>query len=49
MMNILLPTDFSENSRNAAAYALQFFKDTPCNFYLLHVLLYRQIKWLPVT
>lgn len=38
MMNILLPTDFSENSRNAAAYALQFFKDTPSNFYLLHVL-----------
>ncbi|NJY64097.1 universal stress protein [Salinimicrobium sp. CDJ15-81-2] len=38
MMNILLPTDFSENSRNAAAYALQFFKDTPCNFHLLHVL-----------
>lgn len=37
MMNILLPTDFSENSRNAAAYALQFFKDTPCNFHLLHV------------
>lgn len=37
MMNILLPTDFSKNSRNAAAYALQFFKDTPCNFYLLHV------------
>lgn len=37
MMNILLPTDFSENSRNAAAYAVQFFKDTPCNFYLLHV------------
>jgi nucleotide-binding universal stress UspA family protein len=38
MMNILLPTDFSENSRNAAAYALQFFKDTPCNFHLLHVI-----------
>jgi nucleotide-binding universal stress UspA family protein len=37
MMNILLPTDFSENSRNAAAYAMQFFKDTPCNFHLLHV------------
>lgn len=37
MMNILLPTDFSENARNAAAYALQFFKDTACNFYLLHV------------
>lgn len=38
MMNILLPTDFSENSRNAAVYALQFFKDTPCNFHLLHVI-----------
>ena len=38
MMNILLPTDFSENSRNAAAYALQFFKDTPCEFHLLHVI-----------
>ncbi len=37
MMNILLPTDFSENARNAAAYALQFLKDTPSNFYLLHV------------
>lgn len=37
MMNILLPTDFSENSRNAAVYALQFFKEVPCTFYLLHV------------
>ncbi len=36
-MNILLPTDFSENSRNAVAYALEFFKDTPCTFHLLHV------------
>lgn len=36
-MNILLPTDFSENSRNAVAYALQFFRDTPCTFHLLHV------------
>jgi nucleotide-binding universal stress UspA family protein len=36
MMNILLPTDFSENSKNAAAYALQFFEEVPCNFYLLH-------------
>lgn len=37
-MNILLPTDFSENSRNAAIYAMQFFKEIPCNFHLLHVL-----------
>lgn len=37
MKNILLPTDFSENSWNAITYALQFFKETSCNFYLLHV------------
>lgn len=37
-MNILLPTDFSENSRNAAVYALKFFQDIPCTFHLLHVL-----------
>lgn len=36
-MKILLPTDFSESSRNAAAYALQFFREIPCTFYLLHV------------
>ncbi len=36
-MNILLPTDFSENSRNAAAYALQFFERIPCSFHFLHV------------
>lgn len=37
MKNILLPTDFSENSWNAIAYALNFFQNTPCTFYLLHV------------
>lgn len=37
MKNILLPTDFSENSWNAIAYALKFFEKTNCNFYLLHV------------
>lgn len=37
MMNILLPTDFSENSRNAAAYAVQLFKQVTCTFHLLHV------------
>ena len=36
-MHILLPTDFSENSKNAVTYALQFFRDTPCTFHLLHV------------
>ncbi|SMG18539.1 universal stress protein [Arenibacter troitsensis] len=37
MKNILFPTDFSENSWNAIAYALKLFKDAPCNFYVLHV------------
>lgn len=37
MTNILIPTDFSEHSWNATKYALQFFKDCKCSFYLLHV------------
>ncbi|WP_372746584.1 universal stress protein [Lutibacter sp.] len=39
MKNILLPTDFSDNSWNAINYAIQFYKNTPCNFYILHVTL----------
>ena len=39
MKNILLPTDFSENSWNAIKYAISLFKETACNFYLLHVTL----------
>ena len=38
MKNILLLTDFSENSWNAIAYALQFLENAHCNFYVLHVL-----------
>lgn len=37
MKNILLPTDFSENSWNAIKYAINFFEKETCNFYLLHV------------
>ena len=37
MKNILLPTDFSENSWNAIKYAIRFFETSTCNFYLLHV------------
>jgi len=37
MKNILLPTDFSENSLNAIDYALEFFKGTACNFHVLNV------------
>ena len=36
-MNILLPTDFSENSRNAIAYALDFYKGEACSFSFLNV------------
>ncbi|WP_225034637.1 universal stress protein [Winogradskyella sp. SM1960] len=36
-MNILLPTDFSDNSWNAISYAIDFFDSVVCNFYLLHV------------
>lgn len=37
MKNILMPTDFSDNSWNAIRYALSMFKDTECTFYLLNV------------
>lgn len=36
-MNILIPTDFSENSWNAISYALSFFKNVYTNFYFLYV------------
>ncbi|WP_025743231.1 universal stress protein [Aquimarina pacifica] len=37
MKNILLPTDFSENAKNAIDYALKLFKNELCTFYILHV------------
>lgn len=37
MKNILLPTDFSKNSINAIHYALEFFKDEKCQFYILNI------------
>jgi nucleotide-binding universal stress UspA family protein len=36
MKNILLPTDFSENSVNAIHYALELFEGEPCNFFILN-------------
>ncbi len=36
MKNILLPTDFSNNSVNAIKYAVQLFKDDKCTFYVLN-------------
>ncbi|AOW22054.1 universal stress protein [Urechidicola croceus] len=37
MKNILIPTDFSDNSWNAIEYALNFFENSTCNFYILHI------------
>ena len=36
MKNILLPTDFSENSFKAIQYALLVYKDIECTFHILH-------------
>ncbi len=36
MKNILLPTDFSENSLNAIRFAFKLFEEIECTFYLLH-------------
>jgi nucleotide-binding universal stress UspA family protein len=36
MKKILLPTDFSDNAWNAIVYALHFFKNENCTFYILH-------------
>jgi len=37
MITILLPTDFSENSKNAIRYALDFFHGKKCTFYFFNV------------
>lgn len=36
MKNILLPTDFSKNSKNAIKYALKFFEGEKCTFHVLN-------------
>ena len=43
MNNILIPTDFSENSLNAIKYAISFFEEKDANFYVLHVSLLNEI------
>jgi len=37
MKNILLPTDFSDNSRNAIHYAMKLFEGHTCDFFFLNV------------
>ncbi|MEO5788224.1 MAG: universal stress protein [Gelidibacter sp.] len=36
MISILLPTDFSENSKNAITYATEFFKHQTVAFFFMH-------------
>jgi nucleotide-binding universal stress UspA family protein len=36
MKNILLPTDFSENSKNAIRFAMKFFEGETCTFHILN-------------
>ena len=36
MKNILLPTDFSKNSKNAIRYAMKFFEGEACTFHILN-------------
>ncbi len=35
-INILLPTDFSDNAWNAIVYALKMYEEQKCTFYFLH-------------
>jgi len=37
MKRILIPTDFSKNSRNALNYGLELFKKTKCIFHIIHI------------
>ena len=39
MKNVLIPTDFSNNSLNAFEFARNFLKDEICNFHFLHVVI----------
>ena len=36
MKNIIIPTDFSENSKHALSYAYNLYKEEGCNFYLVN-------------
>ncbi len=36
MKNIILPTDFSDNSWNAIFTVLKMYHEVPCHFYILH-------------
>ncbi|MBX2828293.1 MAG: universal stress protein [Flavobacteriaceae bacterium] len=42
MINVLVPTDFSENAWNAIRYGIQFFAHEPAHFHLLHIDLFNR-------
>jgi len=44
MRNILVPTDFSINALNALNYALSFFEDDKCTFYLLNAIQQKKLS-----
>lgn len=37
MKKILIPTDFSKNSKNSIRYAVDLFKENPCQFFILYI------------
>lgn len=37
MKKILIPTDFSKNSKNSIRYAVDLFKENPCHFFILYI------------
>lgn len=47
--NILLPTDFSDNSWSAIVYVLKLYADEPCTFYLLNSINIRVSSMINIT
>ncbi len=37
MKQILIPIDFSKNSKNAVHYAMDLYYEIPCHFFILYV------------
>tara|TARA_R110000765_G_scaffold16474_3_gene46281 strand:- start:6152 stop:7003 length:852 start_codon:yes stop_codon:yes gene_type:complete len=37
LKKILIPTDFSKNSKNSIRYAVDLFKENPCQFFILYI------------
>ena len=50
MKNILLPTDFSDNSWNAIKYGIQLYKDDECTFHLFntYIPIVYHVEYMPI-